>query len=153
MSPRPAKPDAGDPVLASLGGELVAYAKEQMEFIRTPRGAYTYEIVNVTGNGAWQQLELPLLPANDPLVKYAVVIVVLRCGTTGDNASLSLAGQSSGAPAAAVTYNGPTAGRGGAGGPFLVPVGGTNGRSIWWLATATVSRVWIASLGYWRRVG
>lgn len=149
MSPRPVKPQPGDELRHELAAELAAYAGESLVFERVPTGGLSWALENATGTGAYVELELTRLPADDPRTRYAVVLAICRGVAAGDNASLSLAGQA-GVPLDAVSYNSGVAAAGGACGPFLVRVGGARRRSIWWNATATLSRVWIAPVGWWR---
>jgi hypothetical protein len=146
---RPVKPNAGDELLHGFAAELAAYAGESLVFERVPAGGLAWALENATGTGAFVELELTRLPADDPRTRFAVVLVICRGTTAGDNASIILAGQPA-APFAAMSYNSGVANAGGAGGPFLVPVGGASRRSIWWQGTATLSRNWIVPVGWWR---
>lgn len=148
MSPRPIIPAPGDEIRHELAAQLAAYAAEGLEFVRTSVSALSWDLTAAAGTAAYVELELRRLPPNDPRIRYAVVLALLRGTAAGDNQSLQLAGQAGG-PAATSTYNTGTVARGGAAGPFLVPVGGARGRSIWWNGSSG-SQAWIMAVGWWR---
>jgi hypothetical protein len=148
MSPRPIAPAPGDEIRHELAAQLAAYAAEGLEFVRVSVPTLAWDLENATGTGAYVELELRRLPPNDPRIRYAVCLAIVRGTTAGDNMSLQLSETAAG-PARSTTYNTGTAGAGGAAGPFLVPVAGARGRSVWWTGSAG-AKVWIMAVGWWR---
>jgi hypothetical protein len=129
---------------------LRSYASEALEFVRVQATGLTWDVSNVAGTGAFQELVLSRLPANDPRLVYASLLLLVR-GGAGENFALSARGPLSGS-ADGIAYTTGSSARGGAGGPFMVRVGGAENRSIWWNAAAGAN-CYITVLGYWRRVG
>lgn len=148
--PRPAKPAAGSPPTAAFAAELRAYASEAMEFVRVPSTGVVWDLNNSIGTGAYQELVLSRLPANDPRLAYASLLLLVR-GSAGDNYALTVRGPDP-ANGDGIAYSTGSSARGGAAGPFMVRVGGAENRSVWWVAAAGAN-CYITVLGYWRRVG
>lgn len=147
--PRPAKPAAGDLIVASFGDALMAYAAEGMEFIR-PRAVHTWDVNGAAGTGALVEAVLAVIPPNDPSILYAHIEIMVRDNSGGNNYAMSVRGDPTNIDG--ITYSTGTSSRGGAGGPFMCRLGGATNQSVWWLGT-TGSTCWLTVLGYWRRVG
>jgi len=93
-----------------------------------------------------QTVELTAIPANTAV--YAEVIFGVRGSTAGDNMSMTIKHYSGGT--AALGYNSGYAGRGGWHTGVMVEVGGTNGRQIKWISSASTGcTVWLYVVGYW----
>lgn len=149
---RPTKPVAGADITAAFGAELRAYAGEAMEFVRVSGGS-TWDLNAVEGTGAFIELELTKLPVNaDGKIVYAVVGLMARALSAGGNIALQVRPSATATGLDGISYSTGTVARGGMGGPFMVRLGGANGRSVWWMAGAN-SNCWITTYGYWRLVG
>jgi hypothetical protein len=131
---------------------MIAYAGEGLIFERN-RGTWATAIANTAPAAAntTYPLELPQLQPNDPKVRYALVMVMVRAAA-GDNyaAEVKHAVSSPGlGRSAGIAYTSGTT-MGGLAGPFMVAVGDVNGRSIAWSSTSTATKVWIYVAGWWR---
>jgi hypothetical protein len=151
---RPVKPAAATEIRHELGGEMLAYAGEALEYVSISGASVAWDVNALDLNGTAQhEVELVRLPANDPSIAFVELGILVRTTTTagstlyvrhGDNGDLAGGASVSG-----------TSGRGGAAGPIRARVGGTNGRSILWNngSHSSPTQSWLYVFGYWRRVG
>lgn len=146
---RPAVPADGDEVLAAWAGDVVDYIGGRWEYVPLFPGGV---VSRGTPPGATPRLlELTELPANDPTVVAAVVGPMIR-ETSTTSLVLNVLG-----PDLVNRYGfvGTTgyAARGAGLPTFIVPVGGTNGRSIGVSSSASsTATYWLTVFGYWRVV-
>lgn len=146
---RPAVPSDGSEILAEWAGDVVDYIGGRWEYVPLAVSGAT---ARGTVPGATARLlELTELPANDPTIVAAVVAPFVRDTGTA-SIVLNVHGPDLVARYGFVGTSGYAAR--GAGAPGLVvPVGGTNGRSIGVSSTTSSSATyWLTVLGYWRVV-
>jgi hypothetical protein len=152
--PRPTKPVAGEEIRHELGQALVAYAGEQLRFVRNRQTTAT-SLAGQTAAAVSTKVsvELTQLPANDERVVFAYVSAMCRGVTAGENAAMSVYDADD--LGCGSVYTSGTANRGGHQGPFLVPMkpSGTNRRSIKWACSNTTAKCWLYVWGWWEVVG
>lgn len=135
-------------MLASWAGDVIDYIGAKMRYI--PRDGVT----GVTGrgaspNGVTVELELTELPANDPRVKYALVSGFIRSTATASIVLSVYDGRDRTTRSGFLGTSGVVS-RGSGAPNIIVPVGGTNGRSIGIGGSAsTTGSYWLTVHGYY----
>lgn len=144
---RPAVPVPGVPIDAAWAGDMIDYAGSRWRYV--PLETVTGVVSRTYPNNVTRELELTELPANDPTVVAAHVHAMVRETSTASRVLQLHDGRNQSSRVGFVGTSG-YASRGNGGTGFIVPVGGTNGRSIAiYGSTSATATCWVTVLGYW----
>jgi len=133
-------------VLASWAGDVIDYAGSRWRYV--PLDTFTGVVSKPYPNGVTIELELTELPANDPTVVAALIHAMVRETSTSSRVLSIMDGRDRTKRAAFVGTTG-YASRGSGGTGMIVPVGGTNGRSIGYGGSASsTASCWVSVMGY-----